>query len=313
MPVWKRPSPALVIALLALFVSLSGIGVAATGGTFLLGESNTADQPTLLTGTVPGNGQLRVGNASTAASSDGLFGKVSATSGAANSAGVRGVNTSSDPSASGVVGKNTGGGPGLSAIVNSGVPPLSVNSSTKVAGLNADQLDGIDSSGFLTPSLSFAEVAAEITTNPGAYASDPGSPGPTLTVVVPDAGGGQGFIEVSAQVESNGSQSAIGLFDVTGGGETFVSGQDTVCSDNTIPASLPGSLFMTDDGTPGTFATPIGFDGFDCVPTVGPPSPVLLHVTAGTRTFQLEYADCLCGGTPTVKNRRLWIAPQRTS
>jgi len=241
-----------------------------------------------------------------------VFGKINSSSAAGDSAGVRGVNASTAPAAAGVVGKNTGGGPGLSAIVNSGVPPLSVNSSTKVTDLNADLLDGISSGGFLTPSLAFDEVAAQITAHDPGYASDPLSPGPTVTVDVPDAGGGLGFIEVSAQVDSNGSQSAIGLFDTTGGGDTFVSGQDTVCL-STIPATLPGDLFMTDDGTPGTYATPIGFDGANCVPTVGPPSPVLLQVTAGTRTFTLEYADCLCGGTPMVSNRRLWIAPQRTS
>jgi hypothetical protein len=160
--------------------------------------------------------------------------------------------------------------------------------------------------------LAFDGVAAQITSNNGGYASDPGSPGPAVTVDVPDAGGGQGFIEVWAQVEANDSQSSIGLFDVTGGGNTFVSGQDTVCL-NTIPASLPGDLFMTDDGTAGTYGTSMGFDGFSCVPTAGPPSPVLLEVTAGARTFQLEYADCECGGTPEVSNRRLWIAPRPTS
>jgi len=50
MPSRKRPSPALVISLLALFVSLSGIGVAATGGNFILGQLNTSDDQTQLTG-----------------------------------------------------------------------------------------------------------------------------------------------------------------------------------------------------------------------------------------------------------------------
>lgn len=45
----------------------------------------------------------------------------------------------------------------------------------------------------------------------------------------------------------------------------------------------------------------------------GPPAPVTLEVTAGTHAFQLEYADCDCGGTPTVSNRRLWITPHATS
>jgi hypothetical protein len=160
-------------------------------------------------------------------------------------------------------------------------------------------------------------VTAEITTNPGSYARDTGSPGPTVTVTVPDAGGGKGFIDVSAQVTANDRESAVGLFDVTGGAEDFVVGQDTVCL-GTIPPpptnTLPGDLFMTDDGTAGTYGTPIGFDGTDCVPTAGPPAPVLLQVTAGTRTFELEYADCQCHGVTgsKVSNRRLWIAPRPT-
>jgi hypothetical protein len=157
-------------------------------------------------------------------------------------------------------------------------------------------------------------VAAQVTSNNGNYASDAGSPGPSVTVDVPNAGGGQGFIQVWAQVDANEGQSAIGLFDVTGGGNTFVPGQDTVCLNTIPPGPLPGDLFMTDDGTAGTYGTPVGFDGFTCVPTAGPPAPVMLQVTAGTRTFELQYADCQCGGaTPMVSNRRLWIAPQPTS
>lgn len=37
----RRPSPAIVIATAALFVALSGTAYAATGGTFILGKSNT--------------------------------------------------------------------------------------------------------------------------------------------------------------------------------------------------------------------------------------------------------------------------------
>jgi hypothetical protein len=314
MPTWKRPSPALVISLLALFVSLGGLGVAATGGNFILGQSNSADSETALNATLNGASSLRVQNGGTAALSNGVLGKITLSTAGSDTAGVKGVNASTDAGAAGVTGQNTGGGPGLKALVKPGAAPLSVNSQTKVDNLNADLLDGVDASGFLTPNLSFAEVAAEITSPTGVgYADDPSSPGPTLTVDVPDAGGGQGFIQVWAQVDANSGQSSIGLFDVTGGGETFVPGQDTVCL-NTIPISLPGDLFMTDDGTAGTYGTPMGFDGANCVSTAGPPSPVLLQVTAGTRTFRLEYADCECGGaTPTVSNRRLWIAPLRTS
>src|SRR5581483_3600687 len=49
------------------------------------------------------------------------------------------------PGAAGVVAQNTGGGPALSALVNPGAAPLTVNSTGKVVGLNADMVDGLDS------------------------------------------------------------------------------------------------------------------------------------------------------------------------
>lgn len=45
----SRPSPAMAVALLALFLSLGGVGIAATGGGFILGHSNKASKPTILT------------------------------------------------------------------------------------------------------------------------------------------------------------------------------------------------------------------------------------------------------------------------
>jgi len=148
----NRPSPAFVLATIALFVSLTGFGVAATGGNFILGQSNTADKQTALAGTINGNPVLRAENAGTGSKSDAVFGKIASTAAIGGSAGVRGVNASTDPSAAGVVGKNTGGGPGLSAIVNSGVSPLSVNSSAKVTNLNVDLLDGKDATDFAAAS-----------------------------------------------------------------------------------------------------------------------------------------------------------------
>jgi hypothetical protein len=100
-----RPSPSMLVALVAVFLSLGGVGVAATGGNFILGQSNSADAPSVLTGNAGTNPQLRIDAA--------------------------------------------GGGPALSAVVRAGVPPFKVNSSAKVAGLNADLVDGIDSSDLL--------------------------------------------------------------------------------------------------------------------------------------------------------------------
>ncbi len=43
-----RPSPAMVVALIALFVALGGTALAATGGNFILGKSNSASTATQL-------------------------------------------------------------------------------------------------------------------------------------------------------------------------------------------------------------------------------------------------------------------------
>jgi hypothetical protein len=50
----KRPSPSMAVALLALFIALSGTTYAATGGNFILGPANTAENQTTLTASVNG-------------------------------------------------------------------------------------------------------------------------------------------------------------------------------------------------------------------------------------------------------------------
>lgn len=160
------------------------------------------------------------------------------------------------------------------------------------------------------PHLQYAQAPEWI--NPqtlGHYGTDPSSPGPGLTVDVPNAGGGKGWIEVWAQVKANDAQTAVALFDVTRGRRTLVPGQDTLCAQTAMPP-LPADLFMTLDGDAGTYGTPL--QTLSCSGTTGPPGPVLLHVTAGERRFRLEYADCGCGGKPAVSHRRLWIRPAPT-
>jgi hypothetical protein len=105
-----RPSPAGVIAVLALAVAATGTAEAATGGTFLLGRGNTATSTTSLSNT-------------------------------------RGVALS------------LGGG--------SGQPALAVNNTVKVSRLNADLLDGLDSTlyqrrvgGSCQPSFSIRAITA---------------------------------------------------------------------------------------------------------------------------------------------------------
>jgi hypothetical protein len=99
-----RSSIALAVAMLALFVALAGVGVAATGGNFILGQPNSANDTTALSSDVT--------------------------------------------SAASLIVTNTGGKPAARFNSDSGVAPFSVNNGTKVASLNSDELDGIDSSGF---------------------------------------------------------------------------------------------------------------------------------------------------------------------
>ncbi len=104
-----RPSHGTVVAYLALFVALGGTTYAATGGNFILGKPNTANSQTSLT------------------ASPSFAGKA-----------LQLTNT------------NTGAGAtALGLSVASGHAPFTVNTGTKVANLNADKLDGIDSSGSL--------------------------------------------------------------------------------------------------------------------------------------------------------------------
>jgi hypothetical protein len=94
-----------VMATLAVFMVLGGTTFAASGGNFILGQSNSASSTTSLSASTPGPA-LKATNTSTG------------TAGSFN--------------------------------VASGHPPFAVNSGAKVANLNADKLDGIDSTGFLS-------------------------------------------------------------------------------------------------------------------------------------------------------------------
>jgi len=106
----RKPSPSMIVALLALFVALSGVGMAANGGTFILGHTNSASNSTSLSAPVAGGKALQV------------------------------TNNNTSNAASTALGLN----------VASGHAPFTVNSSFKVANLNADMLDGIDSKAFAT-------------------------------------------------------------------------------------------------------------------------------------------------------------------
>ena len=68
----QAPSASLAISLLALFISLGGASFAATGGNFVLGQSNTATSGSTLTANVPGKETLTLKNTNTSTSSTAL-------------------------------------------------------------------------------------------------------------------------------------------------------------------------------------------------------------------------------------------------
>jgi hypothetical protein len=97
----------MAVSLLALLISLGGIGLAANGGPFLLGVNNVATTISTLRSSNDGEA-VRIRNASTGSSAT-----------------------------------------ALSFVVANGKAPFRVNSNTKVAKLNADLLDGLDSTAFV--------------------------------------------------------------------------------------------------------------------------------------------------------------------
>jgi hypothetical protein len=124
-----------VMVTILAFIVLGGMSYAATGGNFILGQANTASSTTSLTRT-----------------------------GANTAKGLQVTNTSTGAGATAL---------GLS--VASGHAPFTVNSGTKVTNLNADKLDGINSTGFLS-SGSVKKLSFEAAT---------GSGEPTLATVGP--------------------------------------------------------------------------------------------------------------------------------
>jgi hypothetical protein len=131
-------------------VALAGSGV---GGVFNLGVSNSVDAKSTLSGASP-SAQLQVTNTGSGSGAFGL-GVTSktdvATASFTNNSTGPGVQAQSAGAAKATVfAKNIGGGPAANFVVNSGVTPFTVNSSTKVSNLNADRLDGLDSSALQT-------------------------------------------------------------------------------------------------------------------------------------------------------------------
>ncbi len=122
-----RPSHGTVVAYVALFVALGGTAVAANGGNFILGQSNSAGNPTQLTSpTTNSAGALKVTSTAssggraiqgTSAHGQGVYGHSGSNAGVVGDSntfdGIFG--TSNDADSAGVSGHGDGGGYGLFA------------------------------------------------------------------------------------------------------------------------------------------------------------------------------------------------------
>jgi hypothetical protein len=240
-----------VTSLLALFVALGGTTYAATGGNFILGKPNSADKTTSLSASPPFSGKA-------------------------------------------LQLTNTGTGTGATALglnVASGHPPFTVNSGTKVMNLNADRLDGLDSTAFV-PSSKLRRVG------PVGDTFGPGQQGLTVPIAtvghftftgfcardIPNPGDGG----VQLGIESNAAHSSYGSLTQSQAGGQF--GQADMNAGtgyplaNIGPGPISGPVFHP---VSGSAVAPDGQQvSFDVYQGAGIPNQV---------------GDCIFGGTFAVK------------
>ena len=162
---WNHLRSGIVGGIVAGAVILAGSAVAGSGigGVFNLGQSNTVNAPSALSGSTAGK-QLIVANLGTAGSSSALLGYGKGASPAATF-------------------QNAGAGPAVSLLAGAGQPPFTTNSAYHVANLNADRLDGVDSRSFVQtyPGLP-SNGAGTAKTLLGSNAVAVGSTGGLLTI-----------------------------------------------------------------------------------------------------------------------------------
>jgi NAD-dependent dihydropyrimidine dehydrogenase PreA subunit len=149
--------------------------------------------------------------------------------------------------------KNTGGGPALDLQVQSDKAPMTVNSETKVQKLNADKVDGKDSTEFLTScptgTQSLGGACIETTmrgTDPGTE-QNPGRPPRLAEASSTCAGIDGGRLPTGAELESFRQKPdvTIGMprFEDGGGGEWT---GDVIVGEET---GTPGAMTIDDNGT----------------------------------------------------------------
>ena len=121
-------TPAIIAVVLASTFATGVLAGSGRGATFNLGVTNTVSgYLTKLTGSFAGP-MLQIVNTSTASAARALR------------------LDSKSPSQATLYVRNSGGGPAANFVANAGKAAFTVNTNTKIANLNADRLDGLDSS-----------------------------------------------------------------------------------------------------------------------------------------------------------------------
>jgi hypothetical protein len=126
-PILYAVGGALAAVLVTTTTALAGSGV---GGVFNLGELNTVNAQTSLSGNAGGNPQLRVENGATVQNAFGVLGRITAGLPAGQTAGVRGINSGTNANGFGVWGFHQGSGAGVFGETGAGIGVLGRHTSS---------------------------------------------------------------------------------------------------------------------------------------------------------------------------------------
>ncbi|MDX6513959.1 MAG: hypothetical protein QOE36_3463 [Gaiellaceae bacterium] len=254
---WNHLRSGVVGGIVAGAVILAGSAVAGSGvgGVFNLGDSNTVDARSVLSGTTAGK-ELVVANFGTDPASSALLGYARGASPAATL-------------------QNAGAGPALSLVAATGQPPFTTNSAYKVSNLNADRLDGLDAASF-SRGVGFQNFAERVVV--------PESTGPEpLLLSVP----GFGTLTVRCQSAAGGGVKLIDHNTTTQPVDFWIDNATDVTSQFGFRPGVvdPGGAFIAE-------SSPVGFPtraygstvslGYGAPP--GPRSMALIHLFAEKAT-----------------------------
>jgi hypothetical protein len=172
----RRPSPAMVVGLLALFVALGGVGVAANGDRLILGQSNSATSSTSLSAPVAGGSAFGVTNNA----SSGIGGRFTSSNVGLQVSGSKdGIQTSATGATkSGIWAHHDGSNYGYGVFAQSAVGPalgLTSNNNSPPITLNGQPFPSVtagykDNYGLIPNDNTMRVIAQLPISTPGTYA-----------------------------------------------------------------------------------------------------------------------------------------------